>query len=89
MRAHTPRYVQLIRAVQQVTQQNIQSLVDDLTIGMSIHPREVKDFGAAELTVHKERYQFFLALAVFLLIAEFFVPLRRRPRDEWKGRFAA
>lgn len=49
---------------------------------------EKSEFGMNRMTVYEERYQIFLAIALFLLLVEFFVADRVRPRGEWKGRFA-
>lgn len=49
---------------------------------------EEKELGASKMALYKERYQYFLAVALLLLIVEFFIPARIRPRSLWKGRFA-
>ncbi len=48
---------------------------------------EKKDFGTSRIAAYEERYQVPLALALLLLLIEFFIPDRIRRRQEWKGRF--
>lgn len=48
---------------------------------------EKRDLGLNRVSVYKERYQVFLALALVFLLLEFFLPERVRRREEWKGRF--
>lgn len=48
---------------------------------------EGREFEAQQVTQFEEQYQIFLGLALMLLIAEFFVPDRRRVKREWRGRF--
>jgi Ca-activated chloride channel family protein len=49
---------------------------------------EEKDFGMTKLAVFEERYQMFLAVGLFLFLLEFFIPDRKRKKEEqWKGRF--
>ena len=60
----------------------------DLTvIAGEIARMEKKDLGMSHLTVYEERYQIFLAIALLLLIVEFFISERIRRKQEWKGRF--
>jgi len=53
----------------------------------AIAAMEKKDLGASKVTTFEERYQFPLALALLLLLVEFFIPERIRRKKEWKGRF--
>ncbi len=46
-----------------------------------------REFEAQQVTQFEEQYQIFLGLAIVLLVAEFFVPDRRRVKAEWRGRF--
>jgi Ca-activated chloride channel family protein len=48
---------------------------------------EQKELGASKMAIYKERYQYLLAVALLLLVVEFFLPARIRPRMLWKGRF--
>ncbi|MCU0608145.1 MAG: VWA domain-containing protein [Chitinispirillaceae bacterium] len=52
-----------------------------------IERMEKKALGSSHLNIHEERYQFFLLIALLLLITEFFIPDRGRRTQEWKGRF--
>jgi Ca-activated chloride channel homolog len=61
----------------------------DLTrVYTEITKMEKSDFGMNRMTVYEERYQVFLAIALAILLLEFFVSERARRREEWKGRFA-
>ena len=53
----------------------------------AIASMEKKDLGASKITTYEERYQFPLALALLLLLFEFFIPERIRRKQVWKGRF--
>jgi Ca-activated chloride channel family protein len=53
----------------------------------SIASMEKKELGASKITTYEERYQVPLALALLLLLIEFFIPDRIRRKQEWKGRF--
>ena len=46
-----------------------------------------REFEARQVTQYEEQFQIFLGFALVLLLAEFLVPERRRPREEWTGRF--
>ena len=48
---------------------------------------EKKDLGASKITTYEERYQIPLAIALLLLLIEFFIPDRIRKKRVWKGRF--
>jgi Ca-activated chloride channel family protein len=48
---------------------------------------EGREFEAQQVTQFEEQYQIFLGLAIVLLLAEFFVPDRKRVTAEWRGRF--
>lgn len=49
---------------------------------------EKKELGSVKFTQFEDRYQYFLAIAVLLLLLEILIPERRRVQREWKGRFA-
>ncbi len=55
-------------------------LVDELTGG------EGDEIESREVTLYEEQYQIFLGLALLLLVAEAFIPVRRRVADAWVGR---
>jgi Ca-activated chloride channel family protein len=57
-------------------------------VATEIAQMEKKDLGSNRMSVYEERYQYFLLVALLLLIAEFMVSERVRRRHEWKGRFA-
>jgi Ca-activated chloride channel homolog len=60
----------------------------DLTgIYSEISKLEKKDLESRELEIYEEQYQIFLFIALMLLIVEFFIPERIRPKQEWRGRF--
>jgi len=48
---------------------------------------EGREIEAQQVTQFEEQYQLFLGMALVLLIAEFFIPDRRRVWGEWRGRF--
>jgi Ca-activated chloride channel family protein len=52
-----------------------------------IERMEKKELGSSRLNIYEERYQIFLFIAILLLLAEFFIPEKVKPRKEWKGRF--
>ncbi len=61
----------------------------DLTrIYSEIAQMEKKDLGMNRMTVYEEKYQWFLGIALGLLLLEFFIPDRVRRKREWKGRYA-
>lgn len=61
----------------------------DLTrIYSEIAQMEKKDLGMNRMTVYEEKYQWFLGIALALLLIEFFIPDRVRRKREWKGRYA-
>ncbi len=49
---------------------------------------EKKELGSLRYTQFEDRYQYFLAMAVLLLILEILIPERKKVQQEWKGRFA-
>lgn len=53
-----------------------------------ISKMEKKDLGAVRYTQFEERYQFFLAIAIMMLLLEFLIPERKKVEREWKGRFS-
>lgn len=53
-----------------------------------ISKMEKKELGSLRYTQFEDRYEYFVAGAVLLLILEAFIPERRRVRQEWQGRFA-
>jgi Ca-activated chloride channel family protein len=53
----------------------------------SIASMEKKDLGKSKITTYEERYQIPLAIALILLLIEFFIPERIRRKEIWKGRF--
>ncbi|MBD3244308.1 MAG: VWA domain-containing protein [Chitinivibrionales bacterium] len=60
----------------------------DLTrIYSEIAQMEKKELGMNRMTVYEEKYQWFLAIALGLLLIEFFIPERVRRKGEWKGRY--
>jgi Ca-activated chloride channel homolog len=61
--------------------------LDFTRIYREIAQMEERDFGMNKMTVYEERYQIFLAIALGLLLLEFFIPERMRRRSEWRGRF--
>lgn len=48
---------------------------------------EKKNLGAVKFTQYEDRYQFFLFIALLVLVLEIFIPERKRIKAEWKGRF--
>jgi Ca-activated chloride channel homolog len=62
--------------------------VDLSRIAGEIAQMEKKDLGANRMSIYEERYQVFLAMALALLLVEFFISERVNRRREWKGRFA-
>ncbi len=46
-----------------------------------------KELAAQDIAQYEEQYQGFLAVALLLLAAEFFIPERRKLKGVWKGRF--
>lgn len=48
---------------------------------------EKKDLGTAHLAIYEDRYQIFLFIALLFIVIEFFIPERRRQKQEWRGRF--
>lgn len=62
----------------------------DLDLSMiysEISKMEKKDLGMNKLALYEERYQIFLALALFFLLIEFLIPERINRKDVWRGRF--
>jgi len=57
-------------------------------VATEIAQMEKKDLGSNRMSIYEERYQYFLAIAIALLLAEFFISERVRRHREWKGRFA-
>lgn len=53
----------------------------------TIASMEKKELGTSKVATFEERYQFPLAIALLLLLLEFFIPDRIRRKAEWKGRF--
>lgn len=53
-----------------------------------INEMEGRQFEARQVTQFKEQYQIFLGLALFMLIAETFIPERRKRKHQWTGRFS-
>jgi Ca-activated chloride channel family protein len=58
---------------------------DDLVDDIAGADGEALD--AQEITQFEEQYQVFLGLALLLLLAEGSIPVRRRTREAWSGRF--
>ena len=48
---------------------------------------EKKELGTLRFSQFEDRFQYFLYVALLLLIIEFFLPERREIMREWKGRF--
>jgi Ca-activated chloride channel family protein len=48
---------------------------------------EKKDLGTNRMTMYEERYQVFLAIALFFFLLEFAIPERVVRKAEWRGRF--
>jgi Ca-activated chloride channel family protein len=59
----------------------LNALTDDIAA------MEDREFEAQQVTQFEDQYQIFLGLAIVLLLAEFFVPDRKRVKAEWRGRF--
>jgi len=53
-----------------------------------ISKMEKKELGSVRYTQFEDRYQYFLAFGIALLLLEIIIPERRKVREEWKGRFA-
>jgi Ca-activated chloride channel family protein len=61
----------------------------DLNLGAiyeEIMKLEKADLGINKISVYEEQYQWFLSIALVLLLLEFFIPDRVRATAEWKGR---
>ena len=48
---------------------------------------EKKELGSLKFSQFEDRFQYFLAFALFLMIIEFVLPERIRVKREWRGRF--
>lgn len=53
----------------------------------AISSAEKKELGSMKFTQFEDRFQYFLALFIVILIGEAFVSERRKVKTEWKGRF--
>jgi len=60
--------------------------LDLAAIYQEIMTMEKGDLGLNRMSVYEEQYQVFLAIALVLLLVEFFTPERVRRKEEWKGR---
>jgi|WetSurMetagenome_2_1015567.scaffolds.fasta_scaffold00008_148 Ca-activated chloride channel homolog len=47
---------------------------------------EKNELGADRMNIFEEQYQWFLVIAVFLLLLEFFIPEAVKSKQQWKGR---
>lgn len=63
-------------------EQELQKIYDDIS------KMEKKELGSVRFTQFEDRYQFFLFVAVVLLVLEIAIPERKRTEEAWKGRFA-
>lgn len=63
-------------------EQELDRIYDDIA------KMEKKELGSVRFTQYEDRFQYFLAVAVLLLIFEMAIPERRKVQQEWKGRFA-
>ncbi|NOZ60816.1 MAG: VWA domain-containing protein [Calditrichaeota bacterium] len=48
---------------------------------------EKKELASVKFSQYEDRYQYFLILAIILLVAELLIPERKKVKSEWKGRF--
>jgi Ca-activated chloride channel family protein len=60
--------------------------LDMASIYQEIAKMEKNELGADRMNIFEEQYQWFLALALFFLLLEFFIPDIKTIRQEWKGR---
>jgi Ca-activated chloride channel homolog len=60
--------------------------LDMAAIYQEISKMEKNELGSDRMNIFEEQYQLFLAIALFFLLLEFFVPEFGRTRQEWKGR---
>ncbi len=49
---------------------------------------EKKELGSVQYTQFEDRFQYFVAIGLILLILELLIPERRKVQQEWRGRFA-
>lgn len=61
---------------------NLDPLIEEITGG------EGRELEAREITQFDEQFQLFLGFALVLLLAEGFIPERRRKKEAWAGRFS-
>ncbi len=57
-------------------------------LASEIDEMDGRQFEARQITQFDEQYQIFLGMALFLLIAETFIPERKKNKQEWTGRFS-
>lgn len=53
----------------------------------SIAKMEKKELGSLQFSQFEDRFQYFIALAIILLMLEFFIPERVKVKQVWRGRF--
>jgi len=52
-----------------------------------IENMEKKQLGSLKFSQYEDRFQYFLGLAILLLVLETVIPERRKVKQEWRGRF--
>lgn len=70
------------RYLRAATGRDLDQLADEIS------EMDGRQFEARQVTQFKEQYQIFLGLALFMLIAETFIPERRSRTHQWTGRFS-
>lgn len=60
--------------------------LDMASIYQEIAKMEKNELGSDRMNIFEEQYQWFLALALFFLLLEFFIPDVKASKQEWKGR---
>jgi Ca-activated chloride channel homolog len=60
--------------------------LDMASIYQEIAKMEKNELGTDRMNIFEEQYQWFLLLAIILLLLEFFIPDVKEVRQEWKGR---
>jgi Ca-activated chloride channel homolog len=56
------------------------------SIYQEIAKMEKNELGTDRMNIFEEQYQWFLVLALFFLLLEFFIPDIKTVSQEWKGR---
>ncbi len=52
-----------------------------------IDKMDKKELSSRIFSQYEDRFQYFLAIGLFLLLADLFIPERRKVKTEWRGRF--